>query len=164
MTQPAPFQGTPKENLKAIKVLFAALVLGVCSFTGVVVVVNQLNGPLMDTAGQQYNKVFLVAAVVLGGICLVAAHYMYNKKLTLTKNSAVSLKDKLNQYRSALLLYLALCEGAALFSIIAFFLTGNYTVLIITAVMLTAMLVKAPLLKRIITELNLDWKEQQELE
>ena len=164
MTQPAPFQGTPKENLKAIKVLFAALVLGVCSFTGVVVVVNQLKGPLMDTAGLQYNKVFFVAAVVLGGICLVAAHYMYNKKLTLTKNSAVSLKDKLNQYRSALLLYLALCEGAALFSIIAFFLTGNYTVLIITAVMLTAMLVKAPLLKRIVTELNLDWKEQQELE
>jgi hypothetical protein len=164
MTQPGSFQGTPKETLRALKILFAALVLGVCLFTLVVVIVNQLNGPVMEAKGLQYKNVFLLVAAILAGICLLAAHYLYNKRVTLTKNSALFLADKLNQYRATFILYLALCEGPALFSIIIFFLTGNYTVLIITAVMLTAMLVKAPLLKRIVTVLNLDWKEQQELE
>jgi len=61
-------------------------------------------------------------------------------------------------------LYQALCEAAALLSVVVFFLTGIFTLLIITAILLTLMLSKVPITKKVVNELALDWKEQQELE
>jgi hypothetical protein len=74
------------------------------------------------------------------------------------------LPDKLNQYRSALIIYIALCEGPALFGIILFFVTGNYLMFIITGITIASMLAKMPSRKRVVDDLTLDWKQQQELE
>jgi uncharacterized membrane protein len=62
-----------------------------------------------------------------------------------------------------LIFYLALCEGAGLFAIIVYFLTGNKLLLIAIAIVLLAMLVKRPEKFKIFNELQLSSEEQSEL-
>ena len=158
------FTGSPKENLRAMRIITAALTAGVIFFALIAVVINQLNGPVQGQAGSEYETLFLWVVVGVASICIIAAKYLYSKKVSEIKITGTSLVDKVNQYRSALIVYQALCEAAALLSVVIFFLTGIFTLLIITAVMLVLMLSKMPITKKVVNELSLDWKEQQELE
>lgn len=158
------FTGSPKENLRAMRIITAALTAGVIFFALIAVVINQLNGPVQGQAGSEYETLFLWVVVGVASICIIAAKYLYSKKVSEIKITGTSLVDKVNQYRSALIVYQALCEAAALLSVVIFFLTGIFTLLIITAVMSVLMLSKMPITKKVVNELSLDWKEQQELE
>jgi hypothetical protein len=152
-----------KENLRATQILCAGLMGGVSIFAIMISVLNLTKGPVMDEEGLSYKNIFLYVAVGIAVICIFSSHILYNKKLAIVKNASDSLDSKLNQYRTALILYMAPCEGAALFSVIILFITGNFIVLLITGVMLGIMFTKFPFAKKVINELNLDWKEQQEL-
>lgn len=163
MIQPGGQTGGPKQSIKAMQLLCAALMAGVIFFAIIIVVVTRLNGPMLDKDGIKYQDIFLYAAIGLAIVCYVIARSLYNKKMAVIKNSVLLLADKFNQYQATLIKYMAPCEGAALFSVIVFFLTGNFLVLLVTASMLVAMFIKYPLQSKIISELNLDWKEQQEL-
>ncbi|MEI9908639.1 MAG: FAD-linked oxidase C-terminal domain-containing protein [Bacteroidota bacterium] len=161
--QPPRVPGTPKEELRAIRIIFGAIIVGVLLFGLIVNVINYMQGSLAPEA-KEYAHFFLYAAAGLAAICLVIAMNGYNKGTTVAKETLISLPDKLNQYRLSLVRYIALCDVPALFSIVAFFVTGNYFLFIITVVMIAAMLLKAPTLKRVTDDLGLDWKQQQELE
>jgi hypothetical protein len=161
--QPPRVPGTPKEELRAIRIIFGAIIAGALIFALIVNVIHYIQGPLAPEA-KEYAHFFLYAAAGLAAICLVIAMNGYNKGITVAKETLISLPDKLNQYRLSLVRYIALCEAPALFSIVAFFVTGNYLLFIITGIMIAAMLLKAPTLKRVTDDLGLDWKQQQELE
>ena len=154
--------GSPKEELRAIRIIFGAIIAGALIFAIIVLVLNMMQGPAAPEV-KEYEHIFLYAAAGLAAVCFVIAISRYNKGITLAKDSLISLQDKLNQYRLSLVRYIALCEGPALFSIVAFFMTGNYFLFIITGLMIIAMLFKAPVLKRVTDDLELDWKQQQEL-
>jgi hypothetical protein len=163
MIQPGGQAGGPKQNIKAMQVLCAALMAGVVFFVIIIVVITRVNGPMLDKEVIKYQDIFLYTAIGLAIVCFVIARSLYNKKMAVINNTATLLADKLNQYQAILIKYMAPCEGAALFSVIVFFLTGNFLVLLVTASMLVAMFIKYPLRGRIISELSLDWKEQQEI-
>lgn len=163
MTGNGPQYNTPKENFRAIRVLFSALVIGVVLFILMAVIIHRLNGPLAHEI-KEYNRIFIGIAVALALICLLIASQLYRKGILAAKNLTGPLNNKLNNYRSFLVKYLALCEGPALFGVVIFLITGEFWVLAITGIMLMAMLSVAPTPKRVITDLNLDWKEQKELE
>jgi|CXWL01.1.fsa_nt_gi hypothetical protein len=163
MIQQGESTGTPKDNLRAMRILAAALITGVVLFVVVVVVINLVKGSVMGKDELEYNNIFLYAAIGIALVCYMMARTIYKKKLAVVKNAPASLADKLNQYMAMLITYMAPCEGAALFSVIVVFLTGNFFVLIVTVAMLAAMVSKFPFTKAVINELDLDWKEQQEL-
>ena len=122
---------------------------------------------MQETLPQEIKRIeniFFIVAAAITLLFLIAARSGYARSLTITKDSLIPLANKLNQYRTALVRYIALCEGPSLFGIILFFLTGNYYFFIITAIMIVAMLSKAPTRKRIADDLGLDHKQQQELE
>jgi hypothetical protein len=164
MTTPANTPGTPKDDIRAMRILCIALMAGALVFALMVIVLNQVSGPAMPEDGKEYNEIFLYVAIGIAVILLLQAIRLYSKKIAVIKDSTVSLREKLNQYRAALILYMALCEMPALFSIIVFFMTGNYIVLAVTGVMLVAMLLRMPQKKKIANELALNFQEQQELE
>lgn len=155
---------TPKEYLRSMGILHKAIVIGAVLFAIVAFAVIQFNGGgvLSPADSKKTGVVFLIVSAVLATICFFRAYTSYNKSIDRIKNGEGNLLKKLNQYHSALILYLALCEGGTLFSIIVFFLTGDYKALIITGLMAAAMIVKAPVQKKIADELGLDWKEQQQ--
>ncbi len=163
MMQETVSPGTPKQQVRAIMIFCLALIVGTVLFAAVILLLHFTNGPVMDDKEPVFKEIMLYAAIGIAVFCFVNAMRMF-KKLRNTGTQLVSLNDRLNQYRTALIVYMAGCEGAAIFSIIAFFMTGVPWLLIITGLMLAAMLVKFPFRKKIIADLALDWKEQQELE
>lgn len=162
MSQIQPTPGTPKEIMRGIRIFFIAIIAGAVFFAVVGLFIHQYNGLLAPEA-KEYEKIFLTIAAVIGLVCLVAALNGYTKGIAAAREPH-SLKDKLNQYRVVLIRFIALCEGPALFGIIMFIITGNYNFFIVTAVMLAAMLSKAPTRKRVAEDLALDWNQQKELE
>lgn len=69
------------------------------------------------------------------------------------------LKMKLAGYRAATIIRLALLEGPALFTVIAFLLTGDTNFLLYTSFMLLLFAMIRPTMERAIKELNLDERE-----
>lgn len=162
MQQPK-FTGTPRERIKAMRVITIALVTGMLVFAAVILGIIQVQESLLNKESGSIKNILFIAAISIAAICIVAAHLLYQKKLTESKNSMVALQDKLNHYTSSLILYHAICEAAGLFSIIIFFLTGNYYLLVVTGVMALLMISKIPTAQKLINELNLDGNDQQEL-
>lgn len=163
MSQYQQVAGTPKEILRAIRVFFGAIITGVVIFAVIIVVMIKLQGQMMYE-GEEYQDVFLYVLGAVAAVCWIVAVNTYNKGIMAAKDSLIPLSDKLNLYRGALIRYVALCDGPAIFGIIVFFMTANYIALGVTGIMIIAMLAKTPTLKRVVDDLALDWKQQQELE
>lgn len=157
-----PTAGT-KENLRTMQLLITALLIGIIFFAGIVIILLSINGTFLQNDTQKYCKILFYSVIGLGLGCYFFASTIYKRKVDTINNSALSLTGKLNQYRTILILYMACCEGPALFSIVALLLTGNYWYLLITGSMMLAMAVKFPFTPKIINLLNIDWKEQQNL-
>lgn len=166
MKKQVELTGRPKDDLKAMRILTAALSVGVVFFSVIMIFTRQFTGkpPLSDKQLGVDKNTLLIIVTSAAATGIVVARLLYRKRINAIKQSGKSLTDKLNQYRTALILYLAICEVAAFLSVMFFFLTGNFTMLIITGIMLIAMLSKMPFTKKVIGELDLDWKEQEEME
>lgn len=156
-------QNSPKHNLRTIRILFWAVIGGALMFA---VSVLGLGFAGMDiiAKGNEFTTVFWIVAAMLAVMALLIAGRLYRRSIATAKDSLIPLNDKLNSYRTALIVYIALCEGPALFAIIAYLLTGNVYLLSVTAVMIFAMLRKMPSQRRVAADLSLDWQQQQELE
>lgn len=164
MTSKTPQLPTnPKEALRGMRIFTIALLVGMGIFASLAFLFVNFQGPAFSEEKTVIEDIFIGAAILMAVVCQFFAHTLFRKKLTETKNSNLSLLDKLNQYRASLILYLALCEAPGLFSVILFFLTGKYIFLIITALMGLFMFYKFPTTSKIINDLELDWKDQQEL-
>jgi hypothetical protein len=159
METPAPSRA--KEALRSISVFFYAMAGGMLMFTIIVFALNLLEKPALED--ESLTNIFLVVVLFFAAISLTVAARMYPKRIAAAHVAGLSLMDKLNIYRAALIFYLALCEGAGLFAIIVYFLTGNKLLLIVVAVVLLTMLLKRPEKSKIFNELQLSSQEQLEL-
>jgi ABC-type multidrug transport system permease subunit len=151
----------PKELVKAIRIFWIALITGPILFAGITTLINKLQQPAVND--KRVENIFLIVAGSMALVCLLFSRMQYRKKISTANQFGLTLMQKLSIYRDALIKYLAICEGAALFGIICFFLTANYFFLAISGIMIAAMLLKRPEKQRIFNELQLDSKEQMEL-
>lgn len=152
-----------KKSVRAMQVLCIALVAGVVLFALIIVGLNMTSGPALKEKDVAFGNILLYVVAGVAIVCALVSRKLYNKGLAGLVDSKESLAERLNQYRAVLILYMAPCEGAALFAIIALFLTGNYYFLVIAAVMLMLMFNKLPWKAKLIDELKLEWQDQQEL-
>ena len=152
---------SPKEALRAITIFFYSMIGGLLMFAVIVFALTFLETPgLTDKSMEQ---IFLVIVLFAAIISTTLATRLYKKRVAETNSLSLTLMDKLNMYRAALILYLALCEGAGIFAVIVYFLTGNNLLLIIIAFVLFVMLLKRPEKFKIFNELQLSSDEQSEL-
>jgi len=150
------------KDIRAIRIFFNAILAGTIMFSLIALSLNMMKqtiSPFKDP-----ENVILWVAIAMGLTCYAVARTGFNKSIAGAKDSLISLPDKLNQYRTALIRYVALCEMPALFGIILFFITGNYFMFIVTAIMIIAMVAKAPTRQRVINDLALDWQQQGQLD
>lgn len=157
-------QQTPSELkgfLRAMLVLFYALVIGVIIFLIIVTGLIQAIGASIED--QQLHYIFLGIVSFIALLCLVFGNTTYRKNIKNIVTSNLNLTEKFNKYREALIVYYAACEGAALFGVICLFLTGNYWFIVISVAMLAAMWYRMPTKQRLIVDLQLSSQEQQEL-
>jgi uncharacterized integral membrane protein len=154
--------GTPKENLRALRIVFSAMLTGTLLFVFIVLFLSYMD-PIISPV-KEYENILAGISILAGGVSFAIANKGYSKGIAVAKDSLKSLPDKLNQYRATLIRYIALCEAPALFGVILFFVTGNYLMLIVTTLMVAAFLYRRPVVGRLKEELGLDWQQQQELE
>lgn len=140
-----------------------ALSVGVIIFTLVSVGINQFNGPFLQEKIEKISSFLLPLMTGLALLALLMARYLYQQRIRAIREGSDDLKGKMDKYRAAVTLYLAICEGMALFSVVLFLLSGDYLLLIITGAMLLLMLGRLFAIRGVATELNLSWQEQEEL-
>jgi len=158
MQQPAE---NIKEAFRANVILFYALFIGVTLFMLIFIGLHQVMESIIED--KNFTNIFLIISSFIAITCLAVGTTIYKKRISKIVNAVQSLHEKLNHYREAMIVYLAACEGAALFAVICFFLTGNYWFVAIVCVMLAAMLYRMPTKQRLTIDLQLNSQEQQEL-
>lgn len=161
MMQSQPTHTDAKANLRGIRVFFGAMIVGVVMFTIIVVSLYAIGG--LTPGVYDMESIIRAAVFLLSAVCLLIARMGLRKAGEAAKNLTGSLNDKLNNYRSSLIKYMALCEGPAIFSIITFFLTGDHLLLAASGVMVAAMLLETPTKNKVVATLGLDWNEQAQL-
>ena len=151
------------QDLKGLRILTTALSVGVIIFTLVSVGINQFNGPFLQEEIKKVSSFLLPLMTGLALLALLMARYLYQQRIRDIREGNDNLKGKIDKYRAAVTLYLAICEGMALFNVVLFLLTGDYLLLIITGAMLLQMLGRLFAISGVANELNLSWQEQDEL-
>ena len=141
--------------LQTMKILHRAFSLGVLIFAGVVtflVASKSASNVIAD-----FESTMQIMAVVLAVAAVFIGERIFKNKLLVIREEK-DLRVKIDLYRQASIVQWALLEGAALFSIIGFYLSTNYAFLalavfiIIYFIMLTPNATKINLLTGITPE------------
>lgn len=155
-----PYQiNNPKELLRANKFFCTALLSGVILFLILSVFLKNSFEHLNDM-----NEILLTLACSLSGICLFIANKKYREGLQAIHENNEDVNKKLVRYRNMLIVYYALCEAPALFAIIAYLLTGLLWFLLIPCIMIGSMVIRFPSTAKVISDLELEWSEMQQLQ
>jgi len=114
---------TSRDYFKSIKIIFFSLLGAQTMFALVTLYLNLASTPLSESSNSVKN-IFLIIAAVLALNGLVTGNIIYKSRLRkFTKNS--NLKVKMGEYRTTLLIRLAMLEGSTIFSLVAYLMTAD---------------------------------------
>ncbi|MFT3937169.1 MAG: hypothetical protein QM726_26390 [Chitinophagaceae bacterium] len=146
----------PGSYLKSLKILHTALLAGQAAFLLIVIFLKQVRA--MSAPAASLDKALQVAAVAIAFVaCFFATKTFKNKLLAI--RDAEKLEDKTEQYRAASIIQWATLEAPSLFSIICFFLTGNYAFVALAVALILFFALQMP--SRLKTMLHLQLSEEE---
>ncbi|MDB4637563.1 hypothetical protein OAK47_00385 [Planctomycetaceae bacterium] len=135
-------------SIQTIQIIAAALMMGVVTFGGVAVVLQSKNDQVPDN---NELPILLIVACVFTVIELGARQVVlmvFNQKLKTEiqdyKEGESSAEEFLGLYQTRLIISMALCEGAAFFSLIAVIVEGHWGGFAIAAFLLIIMGISFP--------------------
>lgn len=114
--------------------------------------------------GRNMDKTLQVLVLVIGFAAIYGGIRIFKNQLEKINQLQPLLTEKANLYRAANITQWALAEGATLFSIIAFYLTGNYALAVLAAVLIAYFTMLAPSKLKATLHLSLNEAEVAELE
>lgn len=152
---------TPQGVLKTMKFIHPALLIGQTLFAVIVFATNK-NSILFDVNNRKQDvlfylvPVFAISAMLFGTI-------IYKRIVSGIPDDS-SLVEKMKSYQMASIRRFAFLEGASLFGIAVFSITGNLFYLMISAFLMTYFIFLRPTVNAIETDMELSYKERLELE
>lgn len=129
----------------------------------VVVLVLVESGGAMLPALNSYYSTLVAGLVIFAFACIMAGKKILSRAAVNAKNSINPLEGKLNGYRTAFVIYLALMEAPALISLLAYLFTGGFPFLALAAVLLGLLIAGRPTVAGMVTTLDLDAVEAEQL-
>ena len=151
----------PQPNdLKAIRILYLALLAGQVIFALIVTVLVE-TGTLAG-GNNLLTTILQVALIVMAAGAIPASFFLFRKRLS-DINPEEELGKKLEEFRAALILRMALCEFPAMFAIIAYFITHDRSFLWMVIILIGHFLFIYPSNNKIIGSLQLNSSEQSSL-
>jgi uncharacterized protein with PQ loop repeat len=151
-----------KQDRKATVILFVSMIIGIVLFLIISLLINQLQGAFINDKSVENG--LEIAAVLIAVVALFAGNRLYNQRIEKLRGTTGGIDKRLIEYRAALVLFSAITEFAALFSIVSFLLTGNYLFVAIVIVMLSFMLWRRPSKSNMMDAMGLTANEQIGLE
>lgn len=150
---------TPESFLKTLSIIHYALLGGMILFM-VVAYVKQGNH-YFDF--KNTKDVYIIVVPIMAIAAYFVGNLVFKQQLSAAANKD-SLKEKLMGYQGAALIRLAFLEGAALFGIVAFMLTGNLFELLIATLLILYFITLKPTKEKVIRELNLSQEQRMQFE
>ena len=138
--------------LKALSILHGALLTGMLLLAGIMI--GLMYGFSMAAPKPDLSQPMLIVAVVLCAFGFIASRRIFSQRVTQLNAGDVPVTRKLNDYRAACILRWALQEAPILFCIIAFFITGNTTIILLAGVMLALFFSTRPTVTAITNDCN----------
>lgn len=117
----------------------------------------------VEPPAPEWEKMLQVIALILTFTSIYASFALFKKKLMQIREMQAGIKEKFEQYRAASILQWALIEGPAIFSIIGFFLTGNYAFLALMLAIIFLFVMTGPSKLKIQLQLQLSEADLEEL-
>jgi hypothetical protein len=151
---------TSKEYFKILNLLHTAL-LGTQLLFAVVAFYLHINGPLNNDSTEFSNIFQFVLPVVIVGAVLGSA-MLFKAQLKSIK-AKPELKDKLNDYRSALLIKYAMLEAPSMFAIVCYLLTANFIFMGFAGLIIVVFLLNRPLPENTANDLELNQTDKMRL-
>jgi len=143
---------TSKEYFKILDILYFSLLAGQIIFA-IITLYLTLSGTI-NSQHKEFRDIFLILVPIFVAVGIYASNIMFKNKINLAKEK-LSLIEKMSDYRSALLLRWALLEFPSFFSIIAFFLTGDFFFLGISALIIVFFINIKPNIDKVSIDLEL---------
>lgn len=150
-------------GFKALNILHKTLLTGQIIFMAVVVVAaySKMQLPVVS---EEMGRILQVIVLLLAAGGFFAGSALFKKQLLKIREMQIAtVKEKFTVYRSACILQWALLEGPCLFSIICFFLTGNYAFIALTTVLILLFTMLGPAKLKIALQLGISEEELADL-
>ena len=150
-------------GFKALNILHKTLLTGQIIFMAVVVVAaySKMQLPVVS---EEMGRILQVIVLLLAAGGFFAGSALFKKQLLKIREMQIAtVKEKFTVYRSACILQWALLEGPCLFSIICFFLTGNYAFIALTTVLILVFTMLGPAKLKIALQLGISEEELADL-
>jgi hypothetical protein len=110
------------------------------------------------------DKLLQVAAIALSAIAFFGgARFFKQRLLAIRANDKATIKEKLDQYKTASIVQWAMLEGATIFCGISYFITGNAAFLALALVLMLLFGMLAPVKTKIAFQLGLNITDVEEL-
>lgn len=154
MAQPEYIQ----QFLKGVKVLHFALLSGMCIALGVLAYVRQTS-PTPAETDLTVERILLGLAFVGAFLAFSVGSFIYRTRVNVLKN-AERLEMKLEGYRAAMIIRLAMWEGVAIFASVGYFLTGNVMFVSVAVFFILLFVLMRPTTDKIAYELELSGEEK----
>lgn len=140
---------TPRQYMRSLKLVHFALLFGMIIFAGVVYYVNPSTRFDYTETG-----VFIFAVPIIMILGILLGNLIFNK-LVIRTYKQKSLKTKLDNYLSALIIKFAFVEGPGLLSLVGYLLTGNLIYLFLAIILVIYFLTLTPSKSSLIDALRL---------
>ena len=151
---------TSKQYFKTLSTVHVALTTGQLLFAGIAIMLTAKGGIAIEPEELGNTLPLLAAGLSTGGV--IAGHFLFRRKLQALRQLN-GLSTKLKNYRAASLMRWALLEGPALFTIVAFLLTGKYWLLGLCAALIALFISYKPPKQSALQDLQLSHEEEYQL-
>lgn len=148
---------TSKQYFQSLSILHAALTMGQVMFLMVLVYLHTSGMASEADALFATLLMYLVPAVAL--LAFSAGSFIYRTRITALKTLS-SLSEKLNGYRAIMIIRFAVWEGASMFSLVAYFLTGSNLFIVISVAYVLLFIIVRPTAEKFAFELELSSEEK----
>ncbi len=153
-------QQSPKAILKTLPIIHIALLLGQVLFC-IVVFAIQKQTPKFDISNTADPFLFVVPVMAIA--CFAISNFLFRQQLTIAAGKP-TVAQKIQTYQAASIVRFAPLEGASLFGIVTYMLTGNLLFISISGLIILYFIFIRPTKDKIVTGLNLDYQEKAELD
>ena len=146
---------TPKTFVRTITIIHLAMLLGQVLF--VVVAYSITKSTTIDIKNTKDPFLFVVPIMAIG--CFIASVFVFKSQINVAANKP-TLKGKLMAYQTALIIQVALLQGASLFGIVVYEITRNFFYLLISILIILYFIIIRPTKDKITENLNLDYEDK----
>jgi uncharacterized membrane protein YbhN (UPF0104 family) len=148
------------EILRSMKIIHLAIVFSSASLLIISFILISIYGPLAHL-NKANSQILLMVGMLIAVLLVTLAYFIHSKRIK--QNTLSPFITRLNNYRSSMLLKIALQESALTFLIVIYLLTSIMSMLLGSVILVILLLLNRPGVQLTANELNLSDNEIAQL-